>query len=182
MAELYRRADESDGTARNSGKAVRSNAAPASAPGVATPFAFRQPRRWRWLPRHPTRATSAALLRLGRATRADSRGVRPLLRAPALANRPPPVARSAAPRRRSSTGCRQLAALPTLYALRHCCDTAAAARQCQRTRTPPCTPRCAGGKLPAAAAAVVPLPRCAQRSRHITYVIRSRGTAVRYAV
>lgn len=51
-----------------------------------------------------------------------------------------------------------------------------------RGRAPPCTPRCAGGKLPAAAAAVVPLPRCAQRSRHITYVIRSRDTAVRYAV
>lgn len=164
MAELYRRSDESDGTARNSGKAVRSNAAPASAPGVATPFAFRQPRRWRWLPRHPTRATSAALLRLGRATRADSRGVRPLLRAPALANRPPPVARSAAPRRRSSTGCRQLAALPTLYALRHCCDTAAAARQCQRTRTPLHPPAAQGVSYRRQRLLLCPLPLLRQLS------------------
>ena len=93
MAELYRRADESDGTARNSGKRQQcvSVAAPASAPGAATPSAFRQPRRWRWLPRHPTRAASAALLRLGRFRSAVSRGARTLLRAPALAHRPPPV-------------------------------------------------------------------------------------------
>ena len=70
---------------------MRSVAAPASAPGAATPSVFRQPRRWRWLPRHPTRAASAALLRLGRFRSAVSRGARTLLRAPALAHRPPPV-------------------------------------------------------------------------------------------
>ena len=71
---------------------TEAKAAPASAPGAATPFGFRQPRRVRWLPRHPTRAASAALLRLGRFRSAVSRGARTLLRAPALANRPPPVA------------------------------------------------------------------------------------------
>ena len=160
---------------------MRSVAAPASAPGAATPSVFRQPRRWRWLPRHPTHAASAALLWLGRATRADSRGARTLLRAPALTNRPPPVARSAAP---------VAAAAPAVGSWQRCLrstrsGTAAIQQQLPdsaRGRAPPCTPRCAGGKLPAAAAAVVPLPRCAQRSRHITYVIRSRDTAVRYAV
>lgn len=32
---------------------MHSAAAPASAPGVATPSGFRRPRRWHWLPRHP---------------------------------------------------------------------------------------------------------------------------------
>ena len=179
MAELYRRADESDGTARNSGKAVRSNAAPASAPGVATPFAFRQPRRWRWLPRHPTRATSAALLRLGRATRADSRGVRPVsythLRA----------------RPRSLTGPRRLrvpqphvaAAAPAVGSWQRCLrsprsGTAAIQPQLPdsaRGRAPPCTPRCAGGKLPAAAAAVVSPTAAAAAIGHIMLVLYAIG-------
>ena len=158
---------------------MRSDAAPASAPGVATPSVFRQPRRWRWLPRHPTRATSAALLRLGRATRADSRGVRPLLRAPALANRPPPVARSAAP---------VAAAAPAVGSWQRCLrstrsGTAAIQQQLPdsaRGRAPPCTPRCAGGKLPAAAAAVVPLPRLRVLSAHnVCYTQPGHGCALR---
>lgn len=162
---------------------MRSVAAPASAPGAATPSVFRQPRRWRWLPRHPTRAASAALLRLGRFRSAVSRGARTLLRAPALAHRPPPVSSLHGPtspqqHRLSAAGSAAYALrAPALLRYSSSCQTAP-----EDARTPPCTPRCAGGKLPAAAAAVVPLPRCAQRSRHITYVIRSRGTAVRYAV
>lgn len=161
---------------------MRSVAAPASAPGAATPSVFRQPRRWRWLPRHPTRAASAALLRLGRFRSAVSRGARTLLRAPALAHRPPPVSSLHDPT--SPQQHRLAAADSAAYALRapallrysSSCQTA------PEDAHPPCTPRYAGGRLPAAAAAVVPLPRCAQRSRHITYVIRSRDTAVRYAV
>lgn len=161
---------------------MRSVAAPASAPGAATPSVFRQPRRWRWLPRHPTRAASAALLRLGRFRSAVSRGARTLLRAPALAHRPPPVSSLHGPT--SPQQHRLAAADSAAYALRapallrysSSCQTA------PEDAHPPAPPRCAGGKLPAAAAAVVPLPRCAQRSRHITYVIRSRDTAVRYAV
>lgn len=162
---------------------MRSVAAPASAPGAATPSVFRQPRRWRWLPRHPTRAASAALLRLGRFRSAVSRGARTLLRAPALAHRPPPVSSLHGPtspqqHRLSAAGSAAYALrAPALLRYSNSCQTAP-----EDARTPPCTPRCAGGKLPAAAAAVVPLPRCAQRSRHITYVIRSRDTAVRYAV
>lgn len=41
-------------------------AAPASAPGAATPSDFRRPRRWRWLPRHPAPHRSAAQQRAGR--------------------------------------------------------------------------------------------------------------------
>lgn len=162
---------------------MRSVAAPASAPGAATPSVFRQPRRWRWLPRHPTRAASAALLRLGRFRSAVSRGARTLLRAPALAHRPPPVSSLHDPtlpqQHRLSAGGSAAYALraPALLRYSSSCQTAP-----EDARTPLHPPRCAGGKLPAAAAAVVPLPRCAQRSRHITYVIRSRGTAVRYAV
>ena len=43
-----------------------SAAAPASAPGVATPSTFRQPRRWHWLPRHPTHARPPPQQRAGR--------------------------------------------------------------------------------------------------------------------
>lgn len=46
--------------------AMHSAAAPASAPGVATPSAFRQPRRWHWLPRHPTHARPPPQQRAGR--------------------------------------------------------------------------------------------------------------------
>lgn len=38
---------------RRAGSASGSVAAPASAPGVATPSGFRRPRRWHWPPRHP---------------------------------------------------------------------------------------------------------------------------------
>lgn len=46
--------------------AMHSAAAPASAPGVATPSTFRQPRRWHWLPRHPTHARPPPQQRAGR--------------------------------------------------------------------------------------------------------------------
>lgn len=160
---------------------MRSDAAPASAPGVATPFVFRQPRRWRWLPRHPTHAASAALLWLGRATRADSRGARTLLRAPALTNRPPPVARSAAP---------VAAAAPAVGSWQRCLRSArsgTAAIQLQlpdsaRGRAPPCTPRYAGGKLPAAAAAVVSPTAAAAAIGHIMLVLYAIGARLSLAL
>lgn len=46
--------------------AMHSAAAPASAPGAATPSEFRQPRRWHWLPRHPAPARSPPQQRAGR--------------------------------------------------------------------------------------------------------------------
>lgn len=92
-------------------------------------------------PRHPTRAASAALLRLGRFRSADFRGARPLLRAPALANRPPPVASLHGPRRRSSTGWRQLAALAALDVRSHCCGTVAAPDSCKGYAPPLHPPR-----------------------------------------
>lgn len=45
---------------------MHSAAAPASAPGAATPSEFRQPRRWHWLPRHPTHARPPPQQRAGR--------------------------------------------------------------------------------------------------------------------
>ena len=140
---------------------TEAKAAPASAPGVATPSVFRQPRRWRWLPRHPTRAASAALLRLGRFRSAVSRGARTLLRAPALANRPPPVASLHGPTSpqqhrlaaAGSAGCARCAQPLLRYS--------GSAGQLQGLRPPLLPPPLrGGGVLPAAAAAVVSLRCC----------------------
>lgn len=58
-------------------------AAPASAPGAATPSGFRRPRRWHWLPRHPTpqpvrRAAAGRAFPLGRSLRPPAGGTRSL--------------------------------------------------------------------------------------------------------
>lgn len=124
---------------------MRSVAAPASAPGAATPSVFRQPRRWRWLPRHPTRAASAALLRLGRFRSAVSRGARTLLRAPALAHRPPPVSSLHGPtspqqHRLSAAGSAAYALrAPALLRYSSSCQTAP-----EDARTPPAPPAAQG--------------------------------------
>lgn len=64
-----------------------------------------------------------------------------------------------APRRRSSTGWRQLAALAALDVRSHCCGTVAAPDSCKGYAPPAPPPLRGGGVLPAAAAAVVSLPR-----------------------
>ena len=134
----------------------------------------------RWLPRHPTRAASAALLRLGRFRSADFRGARPLLRAPALANRPPPVASLHGPRRRSSTGWLQLAALAALDVRSHCCGTVAAPDSC-KGYAPPCTPPATRWGCATGGSGCCCVPPLLRQLRHITsrYTQPGLGCALR---
>lgn len=117
---------------RRAGSASGSVAAPASAPGVATPSGFRRPRRWHWPPRHPAPHRSAAQQRAGR-----FRSVAPCApyRVHPVAHRLTPVPSLHDPRHRCCTGSRLLAALPALHALRHRSGKAAAPGSGQGVRT-----------------------------------------------
>lgn len=141
---------------------MHSAAAPARAPGVATPSGFRQPRLWRGLPRHP--APTGPPRSSGPGVSARSLPAPPLRGHP-VAHRLTPVPSLHDPRHRSCTGSRLLAALaPSCRPGRRTPQTAAGRLEIRQGR------RREPQRIAAAGRAIVsPL---ADASGHITDVIR----------
>lgn len=114
--------------------AMHSAAAPASASGGATPSAFRQPRRWHWLPRHPTHARPPRGSSQGVSARSSPAARPPCRPGTHSLSGPRRCPRSMTPVGCCRTGSRLLAALPSHGALRQRSGQAAAAGSSQGVR------------------------------------------------